>query len=201
MSGDVSDTLLVFIALRYSELRLSDFRSVIRHMQQSMQNEEGEHRSRPSACKWATWVAIAGGHVHGVADDTQQEFVRQGKLSFGNKDEPMGDLGATLTSDERAAFTHCWPLQRVDVADEEQMSLLYKVLCTSARMQHELLCRLSFPDTMEFQEAKLSACGQEIGGSLLFGRRLGFSGTVSTNTRRHTLMSGDIFDTLLVFTA
>eukprot|EP00798_Chlamydomonas_sp_ICE-L_P024427 gene24427-10026_t len=33
--------------------------------------------------------------------------------------------------------------------------------------------------TMEYQNSKLSASGQEIGGNLVFGRRMGFSGTPS----------------------
>ena len=36
-----------------------------------------------------------------------------------------------------------------------------------------------FPQTMEFRPQKLSASGQELGGSLLFERRFGFSGTPS----------------------
>lgn len=36
-----------------------------------------------------------------------------------------------------------------------------------------------FPSTMQFQILKLSSCGQELGGDLLFGRRVGFSGTPS----------------------
>ena len=34
---------------------------------------------------------------------------------------------------------------------------------------------------MTFQQMKLSASGQELGGDLLFGRRLGFSGTPPTS--------------------
>ena len=34
-----------------------------------------------------------------------------------------------------------------------------------------------FPETMPHQESKLSSSGQELGGDLLFGNRIGFSGT------------------------
>ena len=32
---------------------------------------------------------------------------------------------------------------------------------------------------MRHQQMKLSACGQEVGGDMLFAKRLGFSGTPS----------------------
>ena len=41
------------------------------------------------------------------------------------------------------------------------------------------LCQLVFPETMTFQHSKISACGHELGSSMLFGRRIGFSGTPS----------------------
>ena len=36
-----------------------------------------------------------------------------------------------------------------------------------------------FPEVMRHQNMKLSACGQELGGEMMFSRRLGFSGTPS----------------------
>ena len=42
---------------------------------------------------------------------------------------------------------------------------------------YDLLNEHTFPKTMEFQETKLSASGQDLGGSILFPLRLGFSGT------------------------
>jgi hypothetical protein len=36
-----------------------------------------------------------------------------------------------------------------------------------------------FPEVLAHQGLKLSACGQELGGDMLFGRRIGFSGTPS----------------------
>ena len=47
-----------------------------------------------------------------------------------------------------------------------------------------LLCRyyLSmhiFPDCMQFQRTKISACGHELASDILFGHRVGFSGTPS----------------------
>jgi hypothetical protein len=40
---------------------------------------------------------------------------------------------------------------------------------------HEII----FPEVLAHQGLKLSTCGQELGGEMLFGRRIGFSGTPS----------------------
>ena len=41
------------------------------------------------------------------------------------------------------------------------------------------LNELIFPEVLAHQGLKLSTCGQELGGEMLFGRRIGFSGTPS----------------------
>ena len=41
------------------------------------------------------------------------------------------------------------------------------------------LNELIFPEILAHQGLKLSTCGQELGGEILFGRRIGFSGTPS----------------------
>ena len=41
------------------------------------------------------------------------------------------------------------------------------------------LDELIFPEVLAYQSLKLSTCGQELGGEILFGRRIGFSGTPS----------------------
>jgi hypothetical protein len=38
---------------------------------------------------------------------------------------------------------------------------------------------LIFPEVLAYQGLKLSTCGQELGGDMLFGKRIGFSGTPS----------------------
>ena len=44
---------------------------------------------------------------------------------------------------------------------------------------HYYLREIVFPRTMHQQRTKISASGQELGSEILFGRRLGFSGTPS----------------------
>ena len=63
--------------------------------------------------------------------------------------------------------------------DHEQFKVLYPLL---GRLPHAVMYYLNeviFPEVLAYQGLKLSACGQELGGDMLFGRRIGFSGTPS----------------------
>ena len=44
---------------------------------------------------------------------------------------------------------------------------------------HYYLAKFVFPEHMRTQRYKLSASGQSVGGDMLVGRRVGFSGTPS----------------------
>ncbi len=69
-----------------------------------------------------------------------------------------------------------WPLQLVDSRDKEQFRVLYPLL---GKMPHTVmyyLDELIFPEVLAYQSLKLSTCGQELGGDMLFGRRIVFSG-------------------------
>lgn len=72
-----------------------------------------------------------------------------------------------------------WPLHMVDFKDHEQSTFLFRLLRRVPQVIEWYLYNHVLPLTMRFQPQKLSASGQEIGGGLVFGRRLGFSGTPS----------------------
>ena len=74
--------------------------------------------------------------------------------------------------------TEVWQLQLLDMADEEQEELVYGLLCKQPKLIEYYLHNFIFPETMENQGMRLCATGQALGGDLLFGRRLGFSGTL-----------------------
>jgi Ca2+-binding EF-hand superfamily protein len=167
---------LTILAFRYEGVRPIDFVLVIRRLQEALQQETGPHAARPSAIRWAQWVAIAGGYVRGVARRDQEEYA-----AMGMNDAPSTNVVAQLdlSGQDTQRMKHCWPLHLLDTHDEEQMDLLYRVLGGSPSLQRDLLDNLIFPQVMEAQESKLSASGQEVGGDVLFGVRLGFSGTPS----------------------
>lgn len=60
-------------------------------------------------------------------------------------------------------FQDLWPLPLVDALDEEQMTILYRLLRYSPHAIQWYLYEFVFPETMEFQPLKLSASGQELG--------------------------------------
>ena len=70
-----------------------------------------------------------------------------------------------------------WPLQLVDLRDEDQVEELYQLLRLTPEVVEYYLDGYVFPRTARHQGMKLSATGQELGGDLIFPRRLGFSGT------------------------
>ena len=59
------------------------------------------------------------------------------------------------------------------------MAKLFALLTRSPAAIHWYLEQFIFPEYMRHQKVKLSASGQEVGGDLLFPRRIGFSGTPS----------------------
>ena len=79
-----------------------------------------------------------------------------------------------------AASEHeVWPLQLVDLRDGDQVEELYQLMRLVPEVIEFYLDDYVFPKTAKHQGMKLSATGQELGGDLIFPRRLGFSGTPS----------------------
>jgi Ca2+-binding EF-hand superfamily protein len=72
-----------------------------------------------------------------------------------------------------------WPLHLVDFTDVEQFDMVYALLKKLPHIIHDYLANFILPDTTRHQGMKLTASGQALGGTLLFNRRLGFSGTPS----------------------
>ena len=71
------------------------------------------------------------------------------------------------------------PLPLYQPSDAKQFSSLYRLSHDLPHLIHYYLCQHIFPATMNFQETKISACGHELGSSILFDGRIGFSGTPS----------------------
>lgn len=70
-------------------------------------------------------------------------------------------------------------LHLLELSDADEMEPLYFSLRGSPWLVRHYLERFVFPATMSFSSLKLSASGQELGGSIVFGQRIGFSGTPS----------------------
>jgi hypothetical protein len=59
------------------------------------------------------------------------------------------------------------------------MRRIYEVMKRANHVIDYYLQEMVFPTFLRYQQVKISASGQEIGGDILFKRRIGFSGTPS----------------------
>lgn len=71
------------------------------------------------------------------------------------------------------------PLPQLQITDTYQLNSVHQLLHHVPDVVYFYLTSLVFPRTMLFNRLKVSACGHELGSSVLFGRRIGFSGTPS----------------------
>ena len=78
-----------------------------------------------------------------------------------------------------SAASEVWPLPLVDPRDVTQVETLFKLMRFVPEVIEHYLDKHVFPETAKHQGMKLSATGQELGGDLLFPKRVGFSGTPS----------------------
>eukprot|EP00941_MAST-03F_sp_MAST-3F-sp1_P005039 g5039.t1 len=162
---------LTVLAYRYEGLRKKDFNQVMTDLRSRMDNESGEYNSRKANKTFIKWVSLAGGRVRGTKKVEQDE----------NRN-PNIALGAWKQGHRRSdveIFQDIWPLQLIDLRDGEQMLPLFRLLRYQPNVIEAYLNSFVFPETCRHQGVKLSACGQSLGGSLLFKQRFGFSGTPS----------------------
>ncbi|GBG26808.1 Hypothetical Protein FCC1311_030302 [Hondaea fermentalgiana] len=71
------------------------------------------------------------------------------------------------------------PLPLFQANDPKQLDRLFHLLRKEERVITYYLRQHVFPACMNFQSIKISACGHELGSTLLFQKRIGFSGTPS----------------------
>jgi hypothetical protein len=70
-------------------------------------------------------------------------------------------------------------LKFLQKSNEEQMDKLYNLITYEPLVIHHYLQKTIFPLHMRSQRTKISASGQCVGGDMLVGKRVGFSGTPS----------------------
>lgn len=155
---------LTILAYRYQGLRKLDFeQDVITLLRAEFEKEVGPFQLRKSAQRYETWVMQAGGKIKGKKLETTVE------------DEKKDDDDNGALDDENVVV----PLWLLKQSNDEQMQKLFALLRKQPTTIHWYLENVIFPSFMQHQRLKLSASGQELGGSMLFSRRLGFSGTPS----------------------
>jgi hypothetical protein len=147
---------LTILAYRYSGMRYEDFVCLIDAHITEFVEEIGPARERPSSRRHEAWVVAAGGRIRGL-----------------NKKD--GDEAGK----EDGSGPEVIQLKFLQKSNKDQMAKLFRLLRREPLTIHYYLSKFIFPTYMLSQKIKLSASGQAIGGDMLVGRRVGFSGTPS----------------------
>ena len=165
---------LTILAFRYEGLRFSDFENVLMELREKLDAEFGPYHKRPSALRYKAWVEAAGGKVRGPreGEENSGEAIVGDNLNLYSL-APMGRSVGGRGADD------IWPLHLLDLKDENHMSVTYNLLRNIPQVIQYYLHEFVFPLVMEHHHEKISASGQDLGGEMLFSRRLGFSGTPS----------------------
>ncbi|KAH0483650.1 MAG: uncharacterized protein KVP18_004957 [Porospora cf. gigantea A] len=186
---------LTIAAYRLQGLRHSDFLNAISNLLEEVASSSASgmkiSESRPVR-EFRRWVESAGGRVRGtkrvaaslsVSEDEEDLQTMTAEMLLGRYPRPpdvadRGGLDNTITMDA-VTFNRLWSLELVDLLESDQVDTLYRLLWNEPLVIKHLLLYIVFPLCMEHTSLQLSACGQELGGNLIFKNRVGFSGTPS----------------------
>jgi hypothetical protein len=156
---------LTFLAFRLEGLRFDDFGELVSHLRVELSAEVGPLRDRKSYLMWEAWVAGAGGKIRGAAlSPAAVELDEDGEPILAEEAEDEGEV------------VSLWLLKR---SDDRQMAKAFRLLRRHPPVVDYVLTTMIYPIYLRYQRTKISASGQELGGSMLFPRRVGFSGTPS----------------------
>eukprot|EP00435_Cladocopium_sp_Y103_P001719 s71_g1.t1 len=127
---------------------------------------------RPTSLLWKNWVEESGADFcvkqAELDEQTSSQVLGLEELCAGGKTQKPDRLRPRVL-----------PLHLLERRNEANMSQLFQLLSKLPSAVHFYLEQSVFPQFMRFQDEKLSASGQDLGGSILFGQRIGFSGTPS----------------------
>ena len=150
---------LTVLAYRYEGLRRPDFeQDLMSLLRSNFEAEAGPYRLRPSSIMYNAWVQQAGGVIKGSS---------------------VSKTGAAAKTTEPEELDLIVPLWLLKQSNEEQITRLFELLRKLPSAIHFYLENCVFITYTQHQHIKLSSSGQELGGSMLFPSRIGFSGTPS----------------------
>ncbi|EDO05622.1 uncharacterized protein BBOV_IV000220 [Babesia bovis T2Bo] len=166
------DVLIGFtiLAYLYQGLRKCDFAPALRHLAQQFYEEPGHIVNRQAYKTFNRWVLSAGGTLR----ESKRKSTRQYHYLCDITDEHIFNPVEYV---DRAS--DIWTLDVVNVYDEEQVDILYNLLKNDGLVIEYYLCNVLLPSAMEHTTLQLTASAMELGSSMLFPIRLGFSGTPS----------------------
>ena len=165
---------LTVMAYRYSGLRQNDFSDLVDSLTTEFANEIGPARERASSIRYEQWVLSAGGRLRGLVQaDSSTANKGRSKVSSSSSCSPSSK------EEEGNEDFEVVQLKFLQKSNQEQMDKLKQLWSLEPLVLHFYLNRFVFPEHMRTQKLKLSASGQSVGGDMLVGRRVGFSGTPS----------------------
>eukprot|EP01012_Entosiphon_sulcatum_P007139 TRINITY_DN13559_c0_g1_i1.p1 TRINITY_DN13559_c0_g1~~TRINITY_DN13559_c0_g1_i1.p1 ORF type:complete len:4669 (-),score=764.85 TRINITY_DN13559_c0_g1_i1:3029-17035(-) len=162
---------LTILAYRYEGLRETDFRDILSSIQEAVEKEPGRYSQRKTNIMFERWVKAAGGRV---MKRYQYRLAAEAKAA----DTPV-DGDTSMHDAGEPEIIEVVPLRMLKQSNECEVTKLWKLLRKVPEAIHWYVMEIIFPEFMRHQKTKLSASGQELGGDMLFGRRVGFSGTPS----------------------
>ncbi|CAE8627760.1 unnamed protein product [Polarella glacialis] len=168
------------LAYRHSGLRgppeSGDVRELLKILLDDMKLENTVRYHRRTAClAYVAMIRKAGGVVRGFTEEGKwkedlSEADRKRQLT-----RPLDALAL-----DAAPRPSMWPLEMIDLADPEQLTVVHDMLwnCPMA-MQYLLDHSVFLPNAgiIDCNPSQFTASGQELAGPQLFGFCLGFSGT------------------------
>ena len=180
---------LTILAYRYTGLRKDDFIDIIDNLTSRFSQEIGPTRDRESSIRHEKWIYAAGGAIRGL------KSTRDGKVwNINNNMDVSASSSSTNASSTASTTTNnndnnnieqqksnkeVVQLKFLQKSNKEQMDKLYELVRYEPLVIHHYLQNSVFPQFMRSQKLKISASGQAVGGDILVGKRVGFSGTPS----------------------
>jgi hypothetical protein len=164
---------LTILAFRYEGLREKDFILVLRLLRDTLENEGGPYKDRPSCQRFEQWVLNCGKVIRG-SKKRDRRMKPAHNQSITGTITPPPPARRTTEHTSINIFSEIfsetddmiWPLQLVDPRDQEQFKVLYPLMKKLPHSVMYYLNELIFPEVLAHQGLKLSTCGQELGGNI-----------------------------------
>ena len=185
---------LTIMAYRYSGLRETDFTTIMDALTSEFVNDIGPAKERHSNVRYNEWVLRSGGMIRGfvpelgsvlpkpdtagAVDPNKRLNAASGQWLHKHQFVKIYGGNKEWNSSEKSLIDVV-QLKFLQKSNEDQMKALFSLWLKSPMVIHRYLARTIFPKHMRSQREKISASGQAVGGDMLFGRRVGFSGTPS----------------------
>ena len=187
---------LSILAYRYEGLRESDFNDIMRELHAAVDKEVGRFSQRKTNVMYNKWVAASGGKLLASYDYKDKKPVQDADADLGmqpsesivfSNDNLLDDNDDHAAGMEPSHSGNAVALRKRDVlplklmkqANKQESDKLFALFRRTPEVIHFYLCESVFPEFMRHQQTKLSASGQELGGDMIFKRRVAFSGTPS----------------------